>query len=147
MVLADTVADSIYYAIGFFGREKLITKWGKYIGIELKEVEHMERLFKNHLGKTVVISKLTHVVGVPFLIAAGLAKTSFIMFTFYNTIGTTIKTLGFVLLGYYSKAAADQINVYLKYGTYFGLGLIALFIIVYYLLTKFMIKRFFSGEK
>jgi len=146
LVLGDLVADAGYYAIGLFGREKFLEKYKKYTHIGVKEAEKLEVLFHHHTGKTIILAKLTHVLGVPFLVAAGLARTKFIPFLTYNTIATLIKTFAFMLLGYYSKQAADKINVYLTYGTYISVGLLVLLILGYFMFSKYMYKHYFLKE-
>jgi hypothetical protein len=51
-----------------------------------------------------------------------------------------------MLLGYYSKQAADKINVYLTYGTYISVGLLVLLILGYFMFSKYMYKHYFLKE-
>ncbi|MFA6991903.1 MAG: DedA family protein [Candidatus Gracilibacteria bacterium] len=141
MLMGDEVADTIYYLIGFLGREKVVKKYGKYLKIRWEDIEKVERLFENHPAKTIITAKITHILGVPFLLAAGLARTNFIKFTIYNTIATAPKTLGFIILGYYSKQAGDQINAYLKIGTFIGIAIFVLFIMAYFILSRYFYNK------
>jgi len=140
-VVGDVISDFVYFGIGYWGRSKIVSKYGHFLHISLAHVEKLERLFERHTGKTLVISKITHVAGVPFIIAAGLAKVKYYKFLFYDLIATVPKTLIFLLLGYYFGKAFDTFNNYLWYGTLISLFLLLLYIIGYFYLGKYSDKN------
>jgi|WetSurMetagenome_2_1015567.scaffolds.fasta_scaffold163675_2 membrane protein DedA with SNARE-associated domain len=108
-ILAGEVGgDVLYYALGYWGREKLLLRYKWLAKIFLPEVEKIERLFKKHPAKALIISKITHVIGLPFLIAAGIAKYNLARFSFYDLIATIPKSLALLAVGYlFSQAIAS----------------------------------------
>lgn len=75
IVIADLLADIMWYFVGYLGKEKIIDRWGRFIGLTHERFRKLERLknkFKTHQGKILFTAKITHAVGFPIFIAAGL---------------------------------------------------------------------------
>lgn len=117
-ILAGEVGgDVFYYALGYWGREKIILKYRWLAKIFLPEVEKIERLFKKHPAKTLIISKITHVIGLPFLIAAGIAKYNLARFSLYDFIATIPKSLALLAVGYFFSQAIVSVDRDLRTAT------------------------------
>lgn len=142
VVCADLISDCIYFGIGWWGRNKKISKLNTYIKASSGRLQKIEALLHRHSGKTIIIAKLTHVAGVPFLIAAGLARIRFSKFLAYDFIATIPKSLAFILLGYYFGLATSQVNHYLEYSTIVASLCIAVLLLVYLRLGKYVDKKF-----
>lgn len=111
IVAGDVAEDCLYFALGYWGREKLIRRWGKFLGITVERVERLENHFGKHTGKTLIIGKLSHIFGVVVLLAAGLAKIKFWDFFKFDFIATLPKSLILLIAGYYfGKAAIRSIE-------------------------------------
>lgn len=111
----DVAGDCVYYAIGYWGREKFLKRWGKYIGFPLEKVVHVEKHFERHGVKTLFIGKMTHGIGGIFLVAAGLVKMPFSKFVGANFGATLIKSLALILIGYFFGQAIMKINSILEF--------------------------------
>lgn len=142
VLLGELVADSLYYALGFYGKEKMFRWFPKTLGKSRDKIEKFEKLLHAHVGKTLVITKLTHVGGIPSIIAAGLAKVPFSKFSFYNTLASIPKIFLLFLVGYFFGSAAGKINRYLEYGGFIATILVIIFIINYFFLIPFTKKKF-----
>ena len=145
IVGADLVSDTLYYILGYWGREKLIKKFtlpGKEIS--MSRLGRIERLLKNHSKKTIVIAKLTHVAGVPVLLAAGLARVRLAIFLTYDALATFPKSLIFLLLGFYLGQASSTINQYLEYGTIVVSAAVMIVFVVYLFVGKQLEKKFIN---
>jgi len=133
VIVADLASDCLYYAIGRFGREKFVGKWGRFIGIDAKKAMNLEDNFSHHIGKSLWIGKATLVIGVAFLVAAGLVRYPFKKFFTINLIATFIKSLLFILIGFYFGYTFDLVKRDLNYlmagSTIIALALISLLII------------------
>jgi len=131
VVAGDLGGDTIYYAIGRWGRRPL-EKWGKYIKLTKERIQKLESLFEQHGGKTLIAGKLSHAVGSVVLITAGIAKIPYRKFIWFNLLATLPKSLVLVLIGYYFG------NAYVKYRSYVDvLGALiigAFFVIIYFFL-------------
>ncbi len=138
----EIFADSLYYSLGHFGKEKIYRWFPKMFGGSRDKIEKFEKMFHRHAGKSLVITKLTHVGGIPCLIGAGLAGIPFSKFSFYNTLATIPKISLLFFVGYFFGAAAGKINHYLEYGSFILTGLVIIFIINYFFLIPFTKKKF-----
>lgn len=141
IVCADITSDSVYYFIGFWGRKKITQKDSQYSHKSVAKLKKIEHLLLHHSGKTIVITKLTHVAGVPFLIAAGMAKIRFFTFLLYDFLATVPKSLAFVLLGYYFGRSTGIINQYLEYGTFLISALIVAIFIAYLFVGRYVDEK------
>lgn len=102
IALAGVVlGDTIYYWLGRIGRHSFVSKYGHYLGITEKKIERMEGHFKNHLGKTLLVAKITEATVVLVLVAAGVAKVDFRKFLTTVTLIEIFKILTFVFIGFY----------------------------------------------
>ena len=125
----EIFADSMYYCLGHFGKERIYRWFPKMFGGARDKIEKFEKMFHRHAGKSLVITKLTHVGGIPCLIGAGMAGVSFSKFSFYNTLATFPKIAALFFAGYFFGAAAGKINHYLEYGSFIVTLLLIIFAI------------------
>jgi membrane protein DedA with SNARE-associated domain len=95
VVVVDIVGDTIYYELGYYGIQRSVNRWGRFLGITLEHVERLEKHFEKHSGKTLIIGKLSHGVGAVVLVAAGIARVPFRKFIWYNFIRSLPKSLIF----------------------------------------------------
>lgn len=137
VVAGDLVGDIIFYAIGRWGGRTFLEKWGKYFGISLDDVSHLESHFEKQGGKTILFGKWTHFVGIAVLVAAGIAKTPFRRFLLINFLGSLPKSLAFLIIGYYFGQAYRQINEYFGYAT-----LSIFFVVIVSAAIYFFVKKF-----
>ncbi|MEK7195152.1 MAG: DedA family protein [Patescibacteria group bacterium] len=136
IVAGDIAGDSIYYAVGRWGREGFIERWGHYVGITVERVRRLEKYFTQHSGKTLMIGKITHAIGAVILIAAGVARVPFRRFVLFNFIPTLPKSLVFILIGYYFGQVYVKFDRYLEYATVAVIGLIILSAGIYFIIRK-----------
>jgi len=142
VVAGDMAGDSFYFVLGLWGREKLIKRWGKYLGITIDRVERIEKHFNDHIGKTLIIGKLSHIFGVVVLLAAGLAKIRFRDFFKYDLIATLPKSIILILAGYFFGRAAIRSIQYFDssaLGTFF---VVILLIVIYFAIKKLAQKLY-----
>ena len=146
ILAGDMAGDSLYFALGYWGREKLIRRWGKFSGITVEKTERLEKHFGKHTGKTIIIGKLSHVFGVVVLLAAGLAKIKFRDFFKFDLIATIPKSLILILTGYYfGKTAIQSIKSFdaVALETFF---VTALLIAIYFAIKK-LAGKFLNNNK
>lgn len=145
LVAADLIADILWYYAGYLGRKNIVNRWGRFIGLTPDKLDRFEKLsnkFKNHQGKILFIAKITHVIGFPFLVAAGIFRINIKKFIWFNFLATIPKVLFFMLLGYYFGEASEIISRYLEYGTLIGILLLILSIIIYFFIQRIAKKYF-----
>ncbi|MBU6500590.1 MAG: VTT domain-containing protein [Patescibacteria group bacterium] len=149
-ILGNLLPDIAYYAIGFWGRQELINKYGHYFHITKERVERLEKLYLEHVGKTLTLVKLVPVLATPGLIIAGVSKVPLKKYVWWS-LAITLPTSGFYLiLGYYFGAAYEKVIRYLNYGSYFTIAIIIIFVIISYLHKKYgskLAERIDSGNQ
>lgn len=136
IVVADIVGDCMYYALGYYGRQKFIEQWGHFFGITMERVEKLEKHFAKHSGKTLIIGKLTQGIGEVVLFTAGVAKVPFWRFVWYNFISTLPKSLILLLIGYYLGESHAKISTYIDYTAIGTVALTVIFIVVYFVMRN-----------
>jgi membrane protein DedA with SNARE-associated domain len=146
IIAGDLVSDSLYYSIGFWGREKMVKKYGRFIMLDQKRLHRFETLIRYHSVKVLVIGKLTHLAGVPVLISAGLVKIPYKKFIWYDMLATIPKSLIFLLLGFYFGGLTSTISRYLEYGTLITGGLLAIIFIGYFFFGEYLEQKIFSNK-
>jgi len=117
-ILGDLIPDSIYYAIGYFGRGPIVEKAARYFGLTQARVDRIEAKLREHYGKTMVALKLTPVVPTFGFMLVGYLRLSFIKFTKYSASVTIPKSIIFLILGYFFGRLYN-INQYLHYAEIF----------------------------
>jgi membrane protein DedA with SNARE-associated domain len=102
LLLGDLVGDFAYYGIGYFGLDRLICRYGHLFHVTYESLKKVEKMFKKHTGKILLISKMTMGCGLalPILIAAGIVKVSLKKYGLYNLAGGLIRTLLMMSIGY-----------------------------------------------
>jgi membrane-associated protein len=129
-VLGNLIPDIIYYAIGYWGRFKIVDKYAKYFGLSEKRVHHLEYLAREHAGKAITISKLVPFLATPGLMIMGAARMPIKKYTLWS-LGLILPTsFLFLIIGYYFGSAYNAISRYLNIGQYLITGTLILFIAI-----------------
>jgi membrane protein DedA with SNARE-associated domain len=139
-VLANLIPDAICYAIGYWGRQKFIDRYGHYIGITPEKILIVEKLLSEHSKKALFAIKLIPLLATPGLIVAGITKMDIKKYAFWCTVITIPSSLLYLILGYYFGAAYVTIDHYLHLGLYTLIVGSALIIAIIYLQ-----RRYFNG--
>jgi len=58
-------------------RKQTLDRWGHHIGLDTQKVAQLESKYAGHIGKSLLLGKLTFVIGVAFLVASGMAQYPF----------------------------------------------------------------------
>ncbi len=135
-ILGDLAADVAYYTVGYIGRMTVVEKYGHRVGISKTRLEHLERLLRNHPGKTLLALKLIPGLATPGLMMVGVTHMPPRKFA---TICTSIilpKVLLFMALGYYFGSMYDAISGYVDNAEYFVIFAVIVTLCIYYIYTK-----------
>ena len=143
IISGDLIGDSLYYAFGKWGGRSWVRKWGHHVGMTQVRIERLENHFKRHPGKTLMLGKVAHGLGGPFLAAAGLSNMPYGNFLFYNLLPTAPKSLLLILLGFYSGHAYQRVTQYLDSLAVF-FCVLSLSIILLYIFIPKIIRALFK---
>lgn len=114
LMAGDMVGDAMYYAIGRWSRSGFLKKWGRHMGASEERIKKLEKVFAEHHWKILAFAKI-QAVGSLFLITAGIAKTPFWKFVWYNILGSIPKVLLLELIGFYFGKSYSRVSDYLDY--------------------------------
>lgn len=117
--VAAVVGDNVGYAIGRFGGQALVTRWGKYIFLTPERLEKAESFFARHGGKIIVIARFIEGLRQANGIIAGLTGMRWLRFLFFNMIGAALWVGLWVSVGYFAgqhiTTIYDDISKYSLY--------------------------------
>jgi membrane protein DedA with SNARE-associated domain len=140
-IVGNLIGDSIYYSIGRLGRYTFIAKHGHYIGITEDRVRSTEEYYKNHLLKTILISKMVNAGIEVFLVTAGIARVNFKKFIGGILLIEIPKNILIVAVGYYFGKSYILIGKYLD--NYFKI----VFAVLCASVLSFVAYRFYLKRK
>ena len=146
VVFLDISEDIFLYLLGWFWGNKIMKKFGHYIGMNQKRLLIFSKQFKKHRIKTIAIGKMAIVMGVASfvpLIAAGMTKMPFRKFISVVSATSLVKSMALLLIGFYFGKAYILIDKYLNY-IGFAAAAIALLIFIVYFVVKLITKRILS---
>lgn len=87
------------YLIGRRGGRPFVLKIGRFIGVTPARLDRAEHFFDHHGQRAVLVARFIPIVKTFGYIAAGLVKMPHPVFLRNDVIGTTVWTVGSVLLG------------------------------------------------
>lgn len=113
LLLGDLLGDLLHYALGRRGLAHMPRAWRRWLGLGPARALQLTRHFGRHGGKTLVLAKLTHSVGAPVLVAAGMARMPVGQFLGWNMLAAIPKTAVLMALGWVAGDAWRQIETWL----------------------------------
>jgi membrane-associated protein len=136
-VLANLIPDLVYYAIGYWGRETFINKYGHYLGITPERIATTEKLAAEHSGKSLFMIKMIPFLATPGLILVGATKMDIKKYAFWSIIIIVPSSLLYFIIGYYFGAAYATIDHYLHIGGYVIAAAVVIVLVITYLQRKY----------
>lgn len=109
-ILGDLVGDTIYYLFGTHLEQLMPDRLRARLGLIHDRIETLIGHFEDKGGRTLLFGKLTHVAGLPILVAAGAARMPYAAFLGYNLLGTLPKTAVLAALGWCFGSAWQRID-------------------------------------
>ena len=114
----DIIGDILYYALGRFGGEPLINKYGRFVRISHESVANIKHEYftrSTSLWQVIILSKVMQAPSSLILITCGLTSVNFRQFFVITTVANIFKVLFFVLVGFYFGRAYLRVDEYLRY--------------------------------
>jgi membrane-associated protein len=146
-ILGDVIPDGIYYYIGRYGkRAELVDRWGTKIGLGPKRVDAIARLWAEHPGKMMWVTKFAYGLSTPLLIFAGLVHVPAKTFFRYSVPYSLLQYAVLMTLGYFFGSSYILIS-----GVFNGLGIAVTAVVIvggaYIAFTKYIRKQFWVEEQ
>jgi len=137
-VLGDVLPDIIYYSIGHFSSKgKLVEKYQKRWGIIYNNLALIERLWKNHASKTMLLTKFAFGLSAPLLISAGLVGMPLRRFLSYTLPISLVNYAVILTIGYYLSHSYQSAEKYLESAGIIVAVALVLFVIGYYYFSQY----------
>lgn len=126
-VVASVIGDNIGFAIGHYGGERVILKYGRYLFITDKRLAAAQSFFNKYGGPVVTVARF--IAGLRQLngIVAGTAEMKWRTFLLFNVIGAVLWVSVWSGVGY---LAGNHINAIYNQLRHFELGLLVLVVAV-----------------
>lgn len=137
--IGAVVGDNIGFAIGHYGGDPLIRRYGKYILLTTERIDKVSDYFTRHGGKIIVIARFVEGLRQANGIIAGLSEMQWKKFLTFNVIGAGIWVVFWSLAGYYGGSHIDSL---LRYQLYFAIAVgLAILGFVFYKLILPRLKK------
>jgi membrane protein DedA with SNARE-associated domain len=101
--LGSIVGSLISYGMGSWGGRPFISKFGKYLLLDRKDLEFTESFFNKYGSATIFVSRFIPVVRHLISIPAGTGKMRLMPFTIYTVIGAGLWNASLTVAGYYLR--------------------------------------------
>ncbi len=103
LIGGDLTGDIIWYHVGRYGLSRFLKRFGHFFSLDPKNIAIIERTFRKHETKTLIISKLTAGFGFSLLtlMTAGAMKVSFKKYITINFLGQFFWSGLVLTIGYY----------------------------------------------
>ncbi|KUM24743.1 hypothetical protein AU467_06490 [Mesorhizobium loti] len=130
VVAGDLAGDSALYALGRWGGTPMIKRWARQSAIT--QAAALQDLVLRKADRVLVTGKLTHAIGAPVLIAAGIVRMTFGRFLAVNFLATLPKSLVLLCIGlvFHSWYADIEQHIDYLYIILLSVGAIALYFLM-----------------
>lgn len=135
--IGSLVGASVLYSSGYLFTEErleqLISRYGKYLGISLKDFQKTISWFERHGSALVFFGRLIPIIRSLVSIPAGLVKMNYFKFLFFTTLGSGIWNTLWISIGFVlgdNWKLAEQYADLLDWIAYSAIALVALLIAI-----------------
>jgi membrane protein DedA with SNARE-associated domain len=141
--IGGTLAQLFLYWMGYYGGRPFLEKYGKYILISKKQIDLSEKWFEKYGTGVIFFARFIPVVRHAISIPAGIARMTWIRFTFYTVLAIIPWSIFFIYLGTELGTNWQNIKTYAAPFTR-GIMIAALIFIAIMILLK--VKKGKSGK-
>ncbi|MEY4731149.1 MAG: hypothetical protein RL681_95 [Candidatus Parcubacteria bacterium] len=119
LMAGDLAADILWYAVGYYGGQPLVRRYGKFFSLSDDLLAKTETAFHRHQNKILIISKITMGLGfaLVILITAGIMRIPFKKYVAFNALGQTVWTALLISVGYFFGSVVILVNEGLRLAT------------------------------
>ncbi len=123
----------LYYLGSAFSEERLenlVSKYGKYVGLYVKDLQKTASWFERHGASLVFFGRLIPLIRSLVSIPAGLTKMKLSKFIIFTTLGSGIWNSIWISLGFFlgdKWSSAEKYAKYLDYLVYFGVAIASVY--------------------
>lgn len=116
VVLASTagsiIGSLISYCLGAYGGKAVVNRYGKYLLLDLEDLEFTEKFFSKHGNITIFVSRFIPVIRHLISIPAGVGRMNLVKFIVYTAAGAAVWNTFLAYVGYYLRSRWDEVLKY-----------------------------------
>lgn len=134
--LGSLIGSLVSYFIGLFGGRPFVKRFGKYVFLDERKLDLIEKYFKKYGEITIFICRFIPVIRHIISISAGIGKMNFFKFSIFTILGAGIWNFFLAYVGYILKNNWQEIS---KYTQIFDFILIVgcVLVFAYYIKKKY----------
>jgi len=145
-VVAAVIGDNIGFALGHYGGERLVLRYGKYVFLTRERFNTARNFFNRFGGPIIIIARFIDGLRQLNGIIAGSADMKWSHFLSYNIIGACLWVGGWLSVGYFAGSHLTTVyHTIVRYEIYVLLALIVL--LAAFIAYKIVKKRQHSTKK
>ena len=110
--LGSIVGSLLSYIVGYYGGRPFVTRFGKYLLLNLHDLEVTERFFHRRGSITIFIARFVPVIRHLISIPAGIGKMNLLQFSLYTVVGACVWNMFLAWLGYHMGTHWGLIHEY-----------------------------------
>jgi membrane protein DedA with SNARE-associated domain len=95
------VGSLLSYAVGYYGGKPFVIRFGKYVLLNLHDLEVTERFFHKHGTITILVGRFIPVIRHLISIPAGVGRMNLVHFSLYTIVGACVWNTFLAWLGYH----------------------------------------------
>jgi membrane protein DedA with SNARE-associated domain len=108
--VAEVVGGGILYAVGYYGGEPFLERYGKYVGFKQKELVRVHRFYQRYGNITVFWCRFVPFIRGVAAFPAGVARMQKRYFVSYTALGSAIFCFSLSFLGNLAGKNIDTLN-------------------------------------
>jgi len=112
--IGSIVGSWLSYAMGYYGGRPFVTRFGKYLLLNLHDLEVTERFFSRFGTVAIFISRFIPVVRHLISIPAGTGRMNLLQFSIYTVIGASLWNMFLAYLGFQLRDHWELVEKYSK---------------------------------
>lgn len=112
--IGSIVGSLLSYAMGYYGGRPFVTRFGKYLLLNMHDLEVTERFFQKYGSFTIFIGRFIPVIRHLISIPAGAGRMHLAPFIVYTTVGACMWNMFLAWLGYHLGNHWELIHKYSK---------------------------------
>jgi membrane protein DedA with SNARE-associated domain len=145
--MRDVIVDGLCYWIGYSLRDKsFVRKIASKVGITDDHLEDAKKLWSEHPGKTMFLSKLAYGVAAGLIVVAGMVRMPFKKFMTWGAVVAILHYITLLFLGYFFASSFGSIENILSKIQYVVLALVVL-ATAYYFFKRYMGRKLKEQEE
>lgn len=144
--LGAVAGDNIGFAIGRFGGQRLLGRWGRYVLLTPERLDRTTAFFERQGARIIVVARFVEGLRQANGIVAGITDMHWARFVAYNALGAALWVTTWTCVGYLSGSHIDSIyHAVTRYSTYFGIAVVLM--IFAYVALRLRRRRTRSAEE